>query len=167
MSDDLSLSPRKNSDKKFERLSGLFGGRWTIFKEIVGERVRLLNFVGNFLHVTDGVLKIVWVEKVQLLLFHVAFRWYIMYSDVFCYVINVFYIHRTFWNIMINNIAFDIFFNIVAFQLKLFSLDVSLLYFSILLNLSYKVFDIWPVYVVLIFFLFSLTVLSKFGHYYL
>lgn len=41
MPSDLSVSPRNDRDKKFERWSRLFGGRWAIFEEIAEERVRI------------------------------------------------------------------------------------------------------------------------------
>jgi len=43
-----------------------------------------VEFCGNFLHVTDRVLKIVWMGKIQSLLFCVAFWWYI-YNRIFFY----------------------------------------------------------------------------------
>lgn len=63
----------KESRQKVWEIVGII---WGTMSDIQGDSWRTsaaVEFCGNFLHVTDGILKIVWAEKVPSLLLYVAF----------------------------------------------------------------------------------------------
>lgn len=102
----------KESRQKVWEIVGII---WRTMSDIQGDSWRTsaaVEFCGNFLHVTDGVLKIVWEEGSIITILR---RISMIYLGIFFHN-QYFYMHRKFCNDEINNVVFDMFFCIIAFE---------------------------------------------------